>query len=323
MEFFKRKTNIDFLGIRRWTALFSCVLVLLSVISMLTRGINWGLDFTGGYQIQVVYQGETPVLNEIRAELAQAGIPHAEVVTFGSVQNVMIRLAPTSGDKPVQAVNTSQLASTSGDKTVQAVNTSQSADMNVHETLKSRVESALGPHATIQSLSYTGPSVGASLAQKGLLAMLVAVLATMLYIALRFEMRFAVSAAVALAHDPIVIMGIFSFFQISFNLTALAAVLAIIGYSLNDTVVIYDRIRENFRKMRKASVIEVVNRAVNDTLSRTVMTSGLTLLVIWRTEYPSLCLGVDYWGDCRNVLVDLCRWCAGCETRPESSSVYP
>lgn len=259
MEFFKRKTHVDFLGIRRWTALFSCLLVALSLLSMMTRGINWGLDFTGGYQIQAHYLEVKPNLNAIRTGLNQVGVPHAEVVTFGNPQDVMIRMAP-------KAFMSTQVFS----------NTHSSAQ----EALKALVAKSLGPDAQIVSVSYTGPQVGASLAQKGLLAMLVAVLATMLYIALRFEMRFALSAAVALAHDPIVIMGIFSFFQISFNLTALAAVLAIIGYSLNDTVVIYDRIRENFRKMRKSTVIEVVNRAVNDTLSRTIMTSGLTLVVV-------------------------------------------
>ena len=142
------------------------------------------------------------------------------------------------------------------------------------------MHAALGAKAKIMSVDYTGPDVGKELANRGMLAMLIAVIATMIYIAMRFEMRFAVSSAVALAHDPIIILGIFSLLQIRFDLTALAAILAVIGYSLNDTVVIYDRVRENFRKMRKAPVTEVVNRAVNDTLSRTVMTSGLTLLVV-------------------------------------------
>jgi preprotein translocase subunit SecF len=148
------------------------------------------------------------------------------------------------------------------------------------EVLTAQVQNALGPQASVVGVNYTGPEVGAELAQRGMLAMIVAVLAIMVYIALRFEIKFAVSAAIALAHDPIIILGIFSLFQLKFDLTALAAILAVIGYSLNDTVVVYDRIRENFRKMRKASVIEVVNRAINDTLSRTIMTSGLTFLVV-------------------------------------------
>lgn len=258
MEFFKRKTNIDFLGIRLWTAVFSCLLVVASIVSIAVKGINWGLDFTGGYQIQVTYPA-TPDLTLVKKQLAQAGITEAEVVTFGASNQIMIRTAPKEAmQKQVFSDQTETL----------------------QQKLKATIQKALGAHAQIVSVSYTGPEVGAALAQKGMLAMLIAVLATMLYIALRFEMRFAVSAAVALAHDPIVIMGIFSFFQLRFDLTALAAVLAIIGYSLNDTVVIYDRVRENFRKFRKASVVEVVNRAVNDTLSRTIMTSGLTLLVV-------------------------------------------
>lgn len=258
MEFFRQKTNIDFLGIRRWTGILSCILVIASFVSIGIKGINWGLDFTGGYEIQATYP-KAPDLNVIRADLAKAGIVHSEVVTFGSPRDIMIRMAPKSHMQKQVFSASSQTE---------------------QEALKSQIQQVLGSTVIISSISYTGPEVGAELAQKGMLAMLVAVLATMLYIGLRFEMRFAISSAVALAHDPIVIMGVFSFFQLRFDLNALAAVLAIIGYSLNDTVVIYDRVRENFQKMRKAGVTEVVNRAVNDTLSRTIMTSGLTLLVV-------------------------------------------
>jgi preprotein translocase subunit SecF len=258
MEFFRKKTHIDFLGIRKWAGLLSLVLVTASLLCIFTKGLNWGLDFTGGYAIQMQY-AKAPNLTVVRNQLEGAGFHHFNVITFGSTHDIRITLAPKAAMKK----ETVSLKT----KTEQ-------------EKLVARVHHVLGAGAEVMSVSYTGPAVGAELAQRGMLAMLIAVLATMAYIALRFEMRFAVSSAIALAHDPVLILGIFSLFQFRFDLTALAAVLAVIGYSLNDTVVIYDRIRENFRKMRKSTVTEVVNRAVNDTLSRTVMTSGLTLVVV-------------------------------------------
>jgi len=258
VEFFKQKTNIDFLGIRKYSWILSALLIIASFISLGVRGINWGLDFTGGYSIQVHYQAQ-PNLDQIHDQLDQAGLNHVDIVTFGSTHDLLLNLEPKQDMQ---------------NEIVSAQNQSE------QEQLAAEVQSALGPSVQITAVSYTGPEVGAELAQRGMLAMLIAVLAIMAYIALRFEMRFAVSAAIALAHDPIIIMGIFSVFQLKFDLTALAAVLAVIGYSLNDTVVVYDRIRENFRKMRKSSVNEVVNRAINDTLSRTIMTSGLTFFVV-------------------------------------------
>ena len=261
MEFFGRKTNIDFLGIRKWSWGFSVILILASIISFSVRGLNWGLDFTGGYEIQASFQS-VPDLSNIRNVIQKAGFIHSEVISFGSSKDIMIRLAPSKTEKVQKDQSVTAKADTEQQK------------------LTAQVGQLLGSTAVITSVDYVGPEVGAELAEQGLLAMLVALLATMFYIAIRFEIKFAVSAAIALAHDPIVILGVFSLFQLRFDLTALAAVLAVIGYSLNDTVVVYDRIRENFRKLRKALVTEVVNRAINDTLSRTVMTSGLTLLVV-------------------------------------------
>ncbi len=257
MEFFGRKTQIDFLGIRKWSWTLSGILIAIAVASFAFRGLNWGLDFTGGYEIEANY-ATAPNLSDIRGAMEQAGFLHSEVISFGSSKDIMLRLAP----------NRTQ---------------NQSVEANsdtAQQRLVEQVKQALGEQASITSVNYVGPEVGSELAEKGFLAMLIALLATMVYIAIRFEIKFALSAAIALAHDPIVIMGVFSLFQLRFDLTALAAVLAVIGYSLNDTVVVYDRIRENFRKWRKSSVTEVVNRAINDTLSRTVMTSGLTLFVV-------------------------------------------
>ncbi|WP_116964378.1 protein translocase subunit SecF [Fastidiosibacter lacustris] len=259
MEFFRHTTNIDFMGIRKWTALVSIILIGLSIIFLIVRGLNMGLDFTGGYQVQVNYK-IAPSTQDVAKILAKDGFPTAQVTTFGSVDSLMIKL-------PIQKNENNQ---------VMIDKEGQSAQ----QLLKQRIEATLGSEAQVASLNYIGPQVGKELATNGLLALLVAMICIVGYIAFRFEMKFAISAGIALIHDPIIILGVFSAFQLEFTLTTLAAVLAVIGYSLNDTVVIYDRVRENFRKMRKASVIEVVNRSVNDTLSRTIMTSGLTLLVV-------------------------------------------
>lgn len=246
MEFFRTNTHIDFMGQRKWAALFSIILFIASIISLAVNGLNLGLDFTGGTQIEVTYQ-QPADLNEIRHRLQQAGFQQVMVQIYGTSRDVLIRIPPH--------------------KTYQS------------EQLKSKIIQAL-PGAKLQQIEYIGPQVGKTLMTNGVLAILISLLATMAYIALRFEMRFAVSAAVALIHDPILILGIFSFFGIQFDLISLAAVLTIIGYSLNDTIVVYDRVRENFRRMRKGSATEVMNASINQTLSRTIMTSGLTLLVV-------------------------------------------
>lgn len=246
MEFFKKQTNIDFLGLRKWTAAISIVLFLASIISLAVHGLNWGLDFTGGTQIQLAFN--KPVDTQIvRAQLAQAGFNEAVVQSYGTSQDILISIAPRKNEN--------------------------------QQSVSQEVQKAL-PDSTIKRVEFVGPQVGDELASKGALAVIIALIGTMIYIALRFEYRFAIGAAVALIHDPVLIMGLFSFFHWEFNLTALAAVLAVIGYSLNDTIVIFDRIRENFRKLRKGTSIEVVNLSINQTLSRTIMTSATTLFVV-------------------------------------------
>jgi len=264
MEFFKRKTNINFLGIKRWAGVFSLILVLISLGSLFFKGLNWGLDFTGGYQFQLAFD-TAPNLEKINKKLESLGLTHFDMVTFGSARDIMLSIAPAKNKQALSAGNSNSVLTGDGDQ----VEASDSALI-----LKTF------PGVKILSANFVGPQVGAELAERGMLAMLVAVIAIMIYIGFRFELRFAISAAVALAHDPIIILGIFSLWGLKFDLNALAAVLAVIGYSLNDTVVVYDRIRENFRKLRQSSVTEVVNRAINETLSRTIMTSGLTLLVV-------------------------------------------
>ncbi|MGB6976244.1 MAG: protein translocase subunit SecF [Gammaproteobacteria bacterium] len=246
MEFFKTNTRIDFMGQRKWAALFSIILFIASIASLIINHLNLGLDFTGGTQIEVTYPQQAD-LNQIREQLTHAGFGTAVVQAYGNSRDVLIRLAPRKD--------------------------------YTQEQLKNALLQAL-PGAQLQQVEYIGPQVGQALVTNGILAIIVSLIATMIYIALRFEIRFAVSAALALIHDPVLILGIFSFFHINFDLIALAAVLTIIGYSLNDTIVVYDRVRENFRKVRKGTTTEIMNLSINQTLSRTIMTSGLTLMVV-------------------------------------------
>lgn len=253
MEFFKHNTNIDFMAQRKWAAVLSVILFALSLISLGYYGLNWGLDFTGGTQIQLSYT-QAADLGQIHDNLEKAGFPEAVVISYGTSKDVLVSLVPK--DSNVATMN-------------DAARTAMVND----------VLTAL-PGAKMSQVDYIGPTVGQEMATKGLMAIVIALLGTMVYIAFRFDMRFAIGSTVALVHDPIIIVGIFSFFHIEFNLISLAAVLTVIGYSLNDTIVIFDRVRENFRKFRKADALEVMNQSINQTLSRTIMTSALTLTVV-------------------------------------------
>lgn len=253
MEFFKHNTKIDFMAQRKWAAILSIILFALSIIALGYKGLNWGLDFTGGTQIQVSYPQEAD-LNAIHDNLTQAGYDDAVVVSYGTSKDVLISIVPK--DK------------------------SNILDDKAQAEIVNKVMKAL-PGAKLDQANYIGPQVGAEMTTKGFIAILVALLGTMVYIALRFDMRFALGSTVALIHDPIIIIGIFAFWHIEFNLIALAAVLTVIGYSLNDTIVIFDRVRENFRKFRKADPVEIMNLSINQTLSRTIMTSLLTLMVVF------------------------------------------
>lgn len=234
------------MGQRFYAAIFSAVLFVLSLSILFINGLNLGLDFTGGTQVEIQYTKPAD-LNKIREQLAATGFPEAIVQAYGSANEVLVRIAPHE--------NLNQ------------------------QDLKAKLLQTLSG-ATINRIEYIGPQVGKTLITNGILAIVISLIGTMLYIALRFEYRFAVSAIVALIHDPVLILGIFALFKIEFNLITLAAVLTIIGYSLNDTIVVYDRVRENFRRLRKTNAMEIMNISINQTLSRTIMTSGLTLLVV-------------------------------------------
>ncbi len=247
MELFKQDSKIKFMGARKWTALMSAILFSISIGALLINGLHWGLDFTGGTQIEVAYQKPAD-LSLIRTELAKAGFSEAQVVSYGTATDVLVSIAPRADLDQAQLVA----------KVMQAL-----------------------PGAAKRRSEFVGPQVGKELATKGALAIVVSMLATMIYIGIRFEYRFAVSSALALVHDPVLILGIFSLFHVEFDLKALAALLAIIGYSLNDTIVVFDRVRENFRKIRRSTtVLEIMDLSINQTLSRTIMTSVLTLIVV-------------------------------------------
>ncbi len=249
MDLFKRQSHINFIGMRRYAAVLSAILILVAFVSLAVRGLNLGLDFTGGTVVEVTYP-KPAELQDVRAALAAAGYQDAVVQHFGSARDVLIRMSS-------KQAGSAQL----GDQIMTALNESGEARL-------SRVE-------------FVGPQVGEQLIEKGGMAMLYTLVGVLIYVAFRFEYRFAVSSVAALIHDVIITIGVFSLFQIEFDLTVLAAVLAVIGYSLNDTIVVFDRIRENFVRMRKGSPIEIANQSINQTLSRTLMTSGTTLIVVF------------------------------------------
>jgi preprotein translocase subunit SecF len=246
MELFNPKSSIDFMGARKWTALLSAFIFLVSISALIMNGLNWGLDFTGGTQLEVTYT-EAADVDSIRESLFQIGFKEAQVIRYGASNDVLISIAPRVGQDQAKLI----------DPIMKAL-----------------------PGATKQRVEFVGPQVGAELATKGALAIVVSLLATMIYIAMRFEYRLAFSSAVALIHDPVLILGVFAMFHIEFDLKALAGLLAVIGYSLNDTIVVFDRVRENFVKIRRSNSVEIMNISINQTLSRTIMTSALTLCVV-------------------------------------------
>lgn len=243
--------EIKVFNFMRWGKLFtgvSLVCLIISIGSLATQGLNFGLDFTGGTQIEMGYNKPAD-LEDVRERLAAAGFEGAVVMHFGGETDVLIRLQRGYDDNL-------------GSEILAALSTDTSVNVQI-----SRVE-------------FVGPQVGEELKVGGGLGMLFAMLVVMAYVTMRFQYKFSVSAVLGLAHDTIIVLGVFSVFQLEFNLTVLAAVLAVIGYSINDTIVVFDRIRENFRKLRGWEVAEVINGSVTQTLDRTIITSGSTALVL-------------------------------------------
>ncbi|MDG1254918.1 MAG: protein translocase subunit SecF [Glaciecola sp.] len=250
MRLLKINDTVKFMRLRIPALILSSVLILASIGSLAVNQLNWGLDFTGGTLIEVGYPDKAN-LDEIRKELDAATFGDAIVQNFGSSYDVLIRLAPREGVK--------------------------SADVGDQVMLALR---ATGKQVDMRRIEFVGPNVGEELTEQGGLAMLTALICILIYVAMRFEWRFALGSVSALAHDVIITLGLFSFLQLEFDLTILAAVLAVIGYSLNDTIVVSDRIRENFRKIRKGEPEEIINISLTQTLNRTIITSVTTALVL-------------------------------------------
>ena len=246
-------TQIDFLRWRKLAMIWSAVVLVIAILALLTRGMNLGLDFTGGTVLEVKYPQSVDI-PQIRATLTQAGFSDAQTQHFGTTHEVLIRVPPRQGQ--------------------------QNASTLSNEILQHLQQAEGGSGATLARAEYVGPQVGGELVEQGGLAALGALAGILIYIMFRFEWRLAVGTLAATIHDVIFTVGWFSLFQIDFDLTVLAAVLAVIGYSVNDTVVVLDRIRENFRKRRKGSVVEIMNASINETLARTIMTSFATLLSV-------------------------------------------
>ena len=248
----------NFMGVRRAAAMGSLLLVLISLGSLATRGLDFGLDFTSGTSVRLNFS-ESVAIGEVNTTLAEGGYNDAVVVSFGSDRDIRIIL-------PVDE------SVAEADQASQAV--------RVGETITALLASSTSADITLEGSDYVSAKVGTELAEQGGLGMLVALGIIMVYIAVRFQFKFSVGAVVALAHDLIITLGLFSVFGIEFNLNTLAAMLAIIGYSLNDTIVVSDRIRENFRRLRSGSPADMVNVSLNQTLGRTIITSFTTLLVL-------------------------------------------
>ena len=253
------RTEIDFMGVRRIAAGISALLAVVSLISLFVNSLNFGLDFTSGTSVRLNYS-QTVDLDQVNLTLQQNGYEDAVVVTFGSDRDIRVLL---SVDSSVAEQEQAEQAA------------------QVGESLAAMLQQETQSQVMLLGSDYVSAKVGEELAEQGGLGMLVALGIIMVYIAVRFQFKFSVGAVVALAHDLIITLGIFSVFQMEFNLNTLAAMLAIIGYSLNDTIVVSDRIRENFRRLRKGSPLEMVNASLNQTLSRTLITSLTTLLVLF------------------------------------------
>lgn len=238
--------TINFMGVRNLAFAFTVLLTLLALLSLFTKGLNLGLDFTGGTQIELSYE-QPADLSKIRSQLGGAGFGDAVVQSFGATTDVVVRM---QGDDPDLGIKVATALRQAGDQLV------------------------------VKKVEFVGPQVGEELRDQGGLGLLLALGGVMLYLAFRFQWKFGVGAIVSLVHDVIVTLGILSFFQITFDLTVLAALLAIIGYSLNDTIVVFDRVRENFRVLRKATLIENINISTTQTLLRTMATSISTLLAV-------------------------------------------
>ncbi|NND44925.1 MAG: protein translocase subunit SecF [Xanthomonadales bacterium] len=252
MKLLKKNTRFDFMGLRRAAMAFSAIAMVAALVILPTRSLNLGLDFTGGTLIEVEYPS-APEVSEVRENLASAGLDSALVQTFGAATDIVVRVPPSEDGESNADLST-----------------------RVLEALSTGVEGEV----QMRRVEFVGPQVGEELTEQGILAVVYALIGIFIYVMFRFQWRFSVGAVVAVVHDLLFTLGMISLLGVEFDLTIVAALLAVVGYSLNDTIVLFDRIRENFPRMGKHSPTEVINASVNQTLSRTLMTSLTTLLVL-------------------------------------------
>ncbi|MCJ2378386.1 protein translocase subunit SecF [Vibrio sp. ZSDZ34] len=250
-QLLKAEKTIDFMRWSKFAFIFSILMIASSIFTLSTKWLNWGLDFTGGTLIEVGFQ-QPADLENVRSALEAKGFGDATVQNFGSSRDVMVRLRPRDN---VQG-------ETLGNQILDAI------------------KQGTGESVEMRRIEFVGPNVGDELTEAGGLAIIVSLICILLYVSMRFEWRLAAGAVLALTHDVIITLGIFSLLQIEVDLTIVAALLTVVGYSLNDTIVVFDRIRENFRKMRKGESADVMNSSITQTLSRTLITSGTTLFVV-------------------------------------------
>ena len=251
MDFFKTTPKIDFMGARQIAIGLSVGLFVLSFIAFATRGLNFGIDFTGGTLIEVAYDRVVD-LGDVRKQLTAAGFDAAIVQHVGSAKGVIVRIPPHAGMQSAEISN------------------------RVLDALKKDTQTTV----EMRQVEFVGPQVGEELVEDGGLALIFALFGILVYVALRFELRLAVASVIATVHDLLLTTGLVSVLGLQFDLTMLAAILTVAGYSINDTIVVFDRIRENFRKLRKESPLEVMNRSINETLSRTLITGPTSLMVL-------------------------------------------
>lgn len=275
MQIFNKETKIDFLRYRMLGLALSVALIVVSIAALAMRGLNFGIDFTGGTLVEVGYQQPVEI-DQVRGTLNAAGFDKAVVQHFGTAQDVMVRL-------PVEAeASSAQLSA----EIMQVLRESEGETLAGALEGQAKVQQcARDGEVTdcavqMRRVEFVGPQVGDELTNQGGMAMIYALVGILIYVAFRFRWQFSIGSVVALVHDVVITIGAFALFQFDFSLSVLAAVLAVIGYSLNDTIVLFDRVRENFRKMRKGDSVAIVNASINQTLPRTILTSFTTLLVI-------------------------------------------
>jgi preprotein translocase subunit SecF len=275
VEFFRKVTQFDFMRWRRAALVLSMVLNIVTVALLFTRGLNLGIDFSGGTLLELNY-AETVEVSQVRTALVAGGIEGASVQHFGTTRDVLVRLRGEEGKTSAEQSNAvlAVLRVPFGEKPVEGGRLGAA-----QQCTTAQQPAAHDCRVQMRRVEYVGPQVGGELVEKGILALLFALLGILIYVAFRFEWRFAVGAVIATVHDVLLTVGFFSVTRIEFSLVELAAVLTVMGYSVNDTVVVYDRIRENFRKLRREDVLATMNISVNETLSRTVMTGVTTLMV--------------------------------------------